>query len=160
MSLLIFKSKPTTQSQNSFSNHPVVCGCKLTKLLNSAASSGSSSSALSAACDALHSGAADAAIVAGARLSSSPSSSLASSNSSSAEAFSAVYIKPLNKAIRDGNPIRAVIRAHAASNDTQQTEELTKSLIRDTYQAAGLDPQNTTLIEVNHRKLEISFGRV
>ncbi|KAJ8131695.1 hypothetical protein O1611_g1925 [Lasiodiplodia mahajangana] len=61
------------------------------------------------------------------------------------EAISMVYVKRLDDALRDGNPIRAVIRA-TASNCDGKTPGLTKpsmdaheALIRASYAAAGLE---------------------
>ncbi|KAI0877791.1 hypothetical protein GGS24DRAFT_487640 [Hypoxylon argillaceum] len=61
------------------------------------------------------------------------------------EAISMVYVKRLDDALRDGNPIRAVIRA-TASNCDGKTSGLTKpsmdaheALIRASYAAAGLE---------------------
>ena len=63
------------------------------------------------------------------------------------EAVSMVYIKKLEDAIRDGNPIRAVIRS-AVSNTDGKTTGLTnpsgavhESLIRSAYRAAGLESE-------------------
>jgi len=61
------------------------------------------------------------------------------------EAVSMIYVKRLDDALRDGNPIRAVIRA-TASNCDGKTPGLTKpsgdaheALIRASYSAAGLE---------------------
>ncbi|KAG5925731.1 Type I Iterative PKS [Claviceps africana] len=61
-----------------------------------------------------------------------------------AEAVTAVYIKPLDAAIRDGNPVRAVIR-NVASNSDGKTQGITKpsmvsqaALIRKAYRDAGI----------------------
>jgi acyl transferase domain-containing protein len=63
------------------------------------------------------------------------------------EAVSMIYVKKLEDAIRDGNPIRAVIRS-AVSNADGKTSGLTKpsgaiheSLIRSAYRAAGLQSE-------------------
>lgn len=60
------------------------------------------------------------------------------------EAINMIYVKRLDDALRDGNPIRAVIRG-TASNCDGKTQGLTKpsssaheALIRATYAAAGL----------------------
>ncbi|TRX91677.1 hypothetical protein FHL15_007459 [Xylaria flabelliformis] len=60
------------------------------------------------------------------------------------EALVAVYIKPLRNALRDGNPIRAVIRATGTNHDGktqgifQPSTEAQEVLIRQTYQAAAI----------------------
>ncbi|KAL2760152.1 hypothetical protein ACRALDRAFT_1046570 [Sodiomyces alcalophilus JCM 7366] len=60
------------------------------------------------------------------------------------EAFTAVYVKPLDAAIRDGNPIRAVIRAAAANSDgktqgiTQPNGSAHEAMIRLAYKQAGI----------------------
>jgi acyl transferase domain-containing protein/SAM-dependent methyltransferase len=60
------------------------------------------------------------------------------------EAFTAVFLKPLDAAIRDGNPIRAVIRA-AVSNSDGKTQGITQpnggaheAMIRLAYKQAGI----------------------
>ncbi|KAK4213197.1 lovastatin nonaketide synthase [Rhypophila decipiens] len=61
-----------------------------------------------------------------------------------AEAVSALYIKRLDDAIRDGNPIRAVIRASMCNDDgktqgiTQPSSNAQEALIRAAYKSAGL----------------------
>ncbi|KAH4115563.1 hypothetical protein HBI55_203610 [Parastagonospora nodorum] len=60
------------------------------------------------------------------------------------EAVNAVYVKRLSDAIRDGNPIRAVIRASATNHDGRKTGMLNpntraqEALIRKTYAKAGI----------------------
>ncbi|KAF1992963.1 polyketide synthase [Amniculicola lignicola CBS 123094] len=60
------------------------------------------------------------------------------------EAVSSLYIKRLDDAIRDGNPIRGVIRATLCNDDgktpgiTQPNTHAHESLIRKTYSLAGL----------------------
>ncbi|KAI1864640.1 hypothetical protein JX265_008364 [Neoarthrinium moseri] len=60
------------------------------------------------------------------------------------EAFTAIFLKPLDAAIRDGNPIRAVIRA-AVSNSDGKTQGITQpngaaheAMIRLAYKQAGI----------------------
>ncbi|KAJ4364877.1 hypothetical protein N0V95_000627 [Ascochyta clinopodiicola] len=60
------------------------------------------------------------------------------------EAFTAVFLKPLDAAVRDGNPIRAVIRA-AVSNSDGKTQGITQpsgiaheAMIRLAYKQAGI----------------------
>jgi acyl transferase domain-containing protein len=61
------------------------------------------------------------------------------------EAITAVYIKPLDHAIRDGNPIRAVIRATASNSDgktqgiTNPSAEAHETMIRKAYKLAGIE---------------------
>lgn len=71
-----------------------------------------------------------------------------------AEAVSAIYIKPVSTALRDGNPIRAVIRGTGTNSDgkshglTNPTAESQAALIRKVYKDVGLDPCQTAYIEV------------
>ncbi|KAJ2980610.1 hypothetical protein NUW58_g6899 [Xylaria curta] len=118
------------------------------------------------ACEALQAGDIPSALVGGCNLIMNPSkvetmfnvgvlSKNASSRSFDAdadgyargEAISMIYVKRLDDALRDGNPIRAVIRA-TASNCDGKTPGLTKpsgdaheALIRATYAAAGLEDE-------------------
>ena len=61
------------------------------------------------------------------------------------EAVNMIYVKRLDDALRDGNPIRAVIRATASNCDgktpglTKPSAEAHEALIRATYAAAGLE---------------------
>ena len=70
-----------------------------------------------------------------------------------AEAVSAIYIKPLEDALRDGNPVRAVIRATAVNTDGKGVSLVTPNgdaqaaLIRHAYRSAGLDPSDTAFVE-------------
>ncbi|KAF2878487.1 hypothetical protein BDV95DRAFT_624920 [Massariosphaeria phaeospora] len=60
------------------------------------------------------------------------------------EAVTAIYIKPLDAAVRDGNPIRAVIRATTANSDgktqgiTQPNPEAHEAMIRQAYKLADI----------------------
>ncbi|KAI0193448.1 fatty acid synthase S-acetyltransferase [Astrocystis sublimbata] len=70
------------------------------------------------------------------------------------EAITAIFIKPLCDAIRDGNPIRAVIRGTSANVDgktpglSQPSTDAQEALIRRAYQVAGIsDPGNTGVVE-------------
>lgn len=71
-----------------------------------------------------------------------------------AEAINAVYIKLLDVAIRDGNPIRAVIRGTWTNSDgksaslTAPSCEAHTSLMRKVYERAQLDPARTAFVEV------------
>lgn len=71
------------------------------------------------------------------------------------ESVSAMYIKRLDLALRDGNPIRAIIRATGSNGDgggpdrnfgtpNARTQE---ALIRSTYDQAGLDVHDTHVVE-------------
>uniref|UniRef100_A0A8H7KAW2 Carrier domain-containing protein n=1 Tax=Bionectria ochroleuca TaxID=29856 RepID=A0A8H7KAW2_BIOOC len=71
-----------------------------------------------------------------------------------AEAISAIYIKPLEAAIRDGNPIRAVIRSTATNFDgktagvAHPSADAQEALLRKAYKAAGItDFSKTAVIE-------------
>ncbi|PKY00760.1 polyketide synthase [Aspergillus campestris IBT 28561] len=63
-----------------------------------------------------------------------------------ADAISAIFIKPLSDAIRDGNPIRAVIRGTGTNSDGRGTAAgiqvpngvTHEALMRRTYQMAGI----------------------
>ncbi|KAH9989423.1 acyl transferase domain-containing protein [Xylariaceae sp. FL0662B] len=119
---------------------------------------------LHVACQALQAGEIPSALVGGSNLIMNPSkvetmfntgvlSKGASSRSFDAsadgyargEAVSMIYVKRLDDAIRDGNPIRAVIRATASNCDgrtlglTKPSSEAHESLIRASYSAAGLE---------------------
>lgn len=115
------------------------------------------------ACAAIHRGICDGAIVAGCNLILAPSTTQSmtekgilspegSCKSFSAdadgyargEAVTAVYLKPLDAAVRDGNPIRAVIRS-AVSNSDGKTQGITQpngaaheAMIRLAYEQAGI----------------------
>lgn len=66
------------------------------------------------------------------------------------EAVSCVYLKRLDDAIRDGDPIRAVIRGSATNSDgnttslTQPSSEAQSAAIRMAYQNAGITDFNET----------------
>lgn len=70
-----------------------------------------------------------------------------------ADAINAVFIKRLDHAIRDGNPIRAIVRSTATNFDGQTSVISNPStaaqdaLIRKTYQLAGLDVAETAFCE-------------
>ncbi|KAF5022679.1 hypothetical protein F66182_5227 [Fusarium sp. NRRL 66182] len=70
-----------------------------------------------------------------------------------AEAITAIYIKPLADALRDGNPVRAVIKATATNCDGKSVSLVTpngvaqEALMRKAYRDAGLDPQDTAFVE-------------
>ncbi|KAK3392816.1 hypothetical protein B0H63DRAFT_530309 [Podospora didyma] len=70
-----------------------------------------------------------------------------------AESITAVYIKPLEAALRDGNPIRAIIRGSGTNSDGKSGRIMTpngkahEDLMRGVYAAAGLDPRDTAFVE-------------
>jgi len=70
------------------------------------------------------------------------------------EAINAVFLKRFDDAVRDGNPIRAVIRASGTSANGRSSDGLLApdtaaqaDLIRKVYGSAGLDPAETGYIE-------------
>ncbi|KAH7021375.1 KR domain-containing protein [Microdochium trichocladiopsis] len=70
------------------------------------------------------------------------------------EAVNVIYVKRLTEAIRDGNPVRAVIRGTYSNSDgkksglTMPSFEGHAALIRKTYQVAGIaDPAATPFVE-------------
>ncbi|OJK01834.1 hypothetical protein ASPACDRAFT_50671 [Aspergillus aculeatus ATCC 16872] len=70
-----------------------------------------------------------------------------------AEGVSALYIKRLSAALRDGDPIRAVIRGSAV-NANGKTSGITQpsiagqaEVIRKAYRVAGIDAQDTEYVE-------------
>lgn len=71
------------------------------------------------------------------------------------EGFGVVLIKRLDDAIRDGDPVRAIIRSSGSNQDgrtpgvTQPSREMQAELIRDTYNKAGLDFSHTRFIEAH-----------
>lgn len=71
-----------------------------------------------------------------------------------AEALAAIYIKPLHLAQRDGNPIRAIIRATAVNHDGrtpgiyQPSYHAQENLMRTAYRLAGIsDFGETAMVE-------------
>jgi acyl transferase domain-containing protein/phospholipid N-methyltransferase len=71
-----------------------------------------------------------------------------------AEAVSAIFIKPLDAAIRDGNPIRAVIRSTATNFDgktagiAHPSTDAQEALLKKAYREAGItDFSKTALVE-------------
>ncbi|KAJ5758194.1 uncharacterized protein N7511_006888 [Penicillium nucicola] len=71
------------------------------------------------------------------------------------EGIGVLVIKTLEEAVRDGDPIRAVIRASASNQDgktpgiTQPSPEMQAKLIRDTYREACLDMGKTRYFEAH-----------
>ena len=125
------------------------------------------------ACQAIHSGECDSAVVAGTNLIISPTMTIAMTEQgvlspdgmcktfdakadgyARAEAINAIYVKPLSDAIRDGDPIRAVIRSTATNCDGKTpgmacpSAESHEALMRRAYQAAHLsDLSKTAYVE-------------
>lgn len=71
------------------------------------------------------------------------------------EGAGCLVIKPLEDAIRDGNPIRAIVR-HSGSNQDGRTNGISLpngnaqvELMDNTYKAAGLDPAQTGYVEAH-----------
>ncbi|SPN98494.1 related to polyketide synthase [Cephalotrichum gorgonifer] len=70
-----------------------------------------------------------------------------------AEAITSVYVKPLGAALRDGNPIRAVIRGTGTNSDGRSkgllspNDKAQEALMRKVYFDNGLDPGDTAYVE-------------
>ncbi|PMB71845.1 Lovastatin nonaketide synthase mokA [Beauveria bassiana] len=71
-----------------------------------------------------------------------------------AEGVSTIYIKPLSAALRDGNPVRAIIRAAATSHNgraggiTASNTAAQQELIKHAYSMAGIDDiRETAFVE-------------
>ncbi|EJP67836.1 polyketide synthase, putative [Beauveria bassiana ARSEF 2860] len=133
----------------------------------------SSLSALSGACRAIATGECDGAIVGGVSIIMGPTTSIqvgeqgALSPDGSCKSFSAnangyaraegvstIYIKPLSAALRDGNPVRAIIRAAATSHNgraggiTASNTAAQQELIKHAYSMAGIDDiRETAFVE-------------
>ena len=71
------------------------------------------------------------------------------------EGVNALYIKRLDEAIRDKNPIRAVIRSSASNSDGKTNGmampniEAHQAVIRQAYDNAGLDMSETAMVEAH-----------
>lgn len=71
------------------------------------------------------------------------------------EGISVIILKRLSDAIRDGNCIRAVIRATGCNEDgrtqsiTQPSSQAQERLIRETYRKAGLSMRYTRFFEAH-----------
>lgn len=71
------------------------------------------------------------------------------------EGVGVIVIKTVREAIKDGNTIRAIIRASASNQDgktpgiTQPNAEAQEALIRQTYSNAGLDMASTRYFEAH-----------
>ncbi|KAK5996429.1 Highly reducing polyketide synthase gloL [Cladobotryum mycophilum] len=125
------------------------------------------------ACRALYNGDCSAAIIAGSNLIITPTMTLAMTEQgvlsptgscktfdigadgyARGEAVNAILIKRLDDAIRDGDPIRAVIRSTAANSDgktqgfSNPSSEAHEAMIRQAYETAGLgDFSQTPFVE-------------
>ena len=134
--------------------------------------------ALHEACRALHSGDCSAAIVAGTSLIMGPSTTAAMTQEGilspegsckpfdaaadgfvRAEAINAIYVKKLGDALKDGNPIRAIIRNTGTNSDGRSqglmtpSSEAHEALMRKVYSESGLSPSETGFIEVGNHSL-------
>ncbi|TVY38283.1 Highly reducing polyketide synthase, partial [Lachnellula occidentalis] len=72
------------------------------------------------------------------------------------EAINAIYIKPLSDALKDGDPIRSIIRGTAVNFDgkmpggiTMPSSEMQEAVMRKAYEGAGLNPQETAFVEAH-----------
>jgi acyl transferase domain-containing protein len=140
--------------------------------VDTACSSGMS--ALDMACQTILCGNADAALVVGSSVLLSPETSLYLANlnflSPQSRSFSfdsrgdgygrgegmaALFLKPLKRAVRDGDIVRAVVRATASNQDgrtpglTQPSSEAQEALIRTAYAKAGLSMDKTRYVEAH-----------
>ncbi|KAK4495680.1 hypothetical protein PRZ48_012948 [Zasmidium cellare] len=130
--------------------------------------------ALHEACQAIQQGSISSAVVCGANLMLAPGMTIdlslqmaisADGSSKSfdasadgyarAEAVTAIYIKRLDQAVRDGNPVRAVIRGSASNADGKTngmplpSSQAHEACIQAAYMNAGL-PMNSTTIAESH----------
>ncbi|KAM5372640.1 hypothetical protein ACJZ2D_007414 [Fusarium nematophilum] len=70
-----------------------------------------------------------------------------------AEAITAIYVKRLSDALRDGNPVRAIIKGTSTNCDGKSVSLVTpngaaqEALMRKAYCDAGLDPRDTAFVE-------------
>ena len=131
--------------------------------------------ALHEACRALHSGDCVGAIVAGTSLilgtrttaamiqegvlspeGSCKTFDAAADGYARAEAINAIYIKKLSDALKDGNPVRAIIRNTGSNSDGRSqgfmtpSSEAHEALIRKVYSESNLLPSETGYIEVRN----------
>ena len=71
------------------------------------------------------------------------------------EGSATVVLKRLDDALRDGDPIRAIIRDSGVNQDgktetiTTPSGEAQEALVRECYRRAGLDPAQTTYFEAH-----------
>ena len=129
--------------------------------------------ALHEACRALQNGDCTSAIVAGTNLIMGPTTTAAMTQEgilsaeascktfdsaadgfARAEAITAIYIKPLDRALKDGNPVRAIVRNTGTNSDGKSASLMSPNgrshelLMRKVYEGAGLDPEETAFVEV------------
>ncbi|KAK4866744.1 hypothetical protein LT330_007907 [Penicillium expansum] len=126
-----------------------------------------SMTALHLACQTLRTGEADAAIVGGTCIMLNPDmfcqlSSLGcfafdhrAQGYGRGEGIATLVLKRLDEALRDGDPIRAVIRETGMNQDgktptiTSPSRDAQEALMRACYQRAGLNPDETTYVEAH-----------
>lgn len=71
------------------------------------------------------------------------------------EAVTALYIKRLDDAVRDGNPIRAILRASSSNSDgktlgfSTPNADSHEAAMREAYSIAGLDFSQTAMVEAH-----------
>ena len=71
------------------------------------------------------------------------------------EGSACIILKPLEAALKDGDPIRSIIRNSGANQDgktagiTMPNGEAQASLIQSVYRVAGLDPLQTDYVEAH-----------
>ena len=71
------------------------------------------------------------------------------------EGFGVLVLKPLSKALQDGDTIRSVIRATGANQDgrtpgiTQPSTDAQVAMIRQTYKSGGLNMADTAFFEAH-----------
>ena len=71
------------------------------------------------------------------------------------EGIGAIILKPLDKAVRDGDNILAVIKASGvnhggrAQSITSPNEEAQLSLVTDTFEKAGISPDTVSYMELH-----------
>ncbi|KAK5987505.1 Highly reducing polyketide synthase gloL [Cladobotryum mycophilum] len=128
-----------------------------------------SMSALHLACQALHNGDCTAAIVAGTNLILSPNMTMEmgehgvlsptgscktfdanADGYARGEAVNAVLIKPLEDAVRDGDPIRAVIRSTAVNSDGNTTSQGVKPNVGHAEGASGITSIIKAVLALEH----------
>lgn len=125
------------------------------------------------ACTALHMGHCSAAVVVGTNLIMSPATTAAMTQEgilspegscktfdaaadgfARGEAINAIYVKRLDDALRDGNPVRCIIRNTGTNSDGRGSNLLQpnglshESLMHTVYDAAGLSTDDTAFVEV------------
>ncbi|KAF7548169.1 hypothetical protein G7Z17_g7234 [Cylindrodendrum hubeiense] len=130
--------------------------------------------ALHEAVRALRAGDCDGAIVAGTNLVFSPTMSMAMTEQgvlspdascktfdaaangyARGEAINAIFLKPVSAALKDRDPVRAVVRGTSTNSDgktpgmSMPSSESHEALIRRAYEEAGLDPIETVFIEAH-----------